>query len=263
MKIAILADIHSNLKALEAVLEDVEKQGGASGYWCLGDIVDYGPLPHECLETIRRLNSLGVSGNHDLAVAGSVSTANFAQGIDVVTNWTRTRLSREELDYLKNLPLTVTTGRFTLAHGSPRDPVWEYLTNEEAARRSLDFFTTPCCLVGHTHVPIYFQFALKDPSGAAEEILSHPHARARWAQLVPHDRRLECLIRLNDDAFLINPGSVGQPRDNDPRAAYALYDEDDCTLELRRVEYDIQATRRTMQQFGLPAWFNERLQDGI
>jgi predicted phosphodiesterase len=265
MKTAILADIHSNLKALEAVLEDIEQQGGVVQYWCLGDIVDYGPLPHECLEIIRQLKAVTIIGNHDLAVVGNLDTTEFAAGIEVVTRWTKTQLSQEELDYLKGLPLTVVAGNFTLAHGSPRDPVWEYILSRADARENLAYFETRFCLVGHTHIPLCFQFPVSEHlaeqpvSVRDRHFISAPQGDRRSTA----NRSRENLIDLNSDCFVINPGSVGQPRDNDSRAAYAIYDPDNNTLEFRRVKYDIGATQKALKEYGLPRWFGERLSQGV
>ena len=142
MRVAILADIHSNLAALEAVLMDIEQKGGGDEIWCLGDIVGYGPDPHQCLEFIRHHASLCVAGNHDLAAIGKASTDQFNPVAAEAAQWTSTRLSPHERRYLENLPLRVERGDFTLVHGSPRDPVWEYVNSASVAEINLDYFKT-------------------------------------------------------------------------------------------------------------------------
>jgi predicted phosphodiesterase len=203
MKVAILADIHANLTALETVLADVGLKGGADDFWCLGDIVGYGPDPHECIELIQRRCSICVAGNHDWAAIGKMDTSCFNPVAAEAAQWTRRQLKAEDIHYLENLPLTIQEGDFTLVHGSPRDPIWEYVMAVEEAEKNLEYFKTRYCLVGHSHFPVVFECA---------ESCS---ARA----LADGDE-----IQLGEKRLIINPGGVGQPRDNDPRAAYAIYD---------------------------------------
>jgi predicted phosphodiesterase len=246
MKIAILSDIHSNLAALQAVLKDSSAKGGVSAYWCLGDIVDYGPDPHECLEIVRQLEGLVIAGNHDCAVTGKMDINEFPAPIAVVTRWTREQLNLDELTYLSGLPLSVTEGEFTLVHGSPRDPLWEYIMSEKEARENLDKFQTAYCLIGHTHVPMYFHFPpdYNHTSGSRQAVDPRSMTYEDWHSQLQKNKRGEETVRLDGGRYIINPGGVGQPRDGDPRAAYAVYDSASGTVELRRVEYDVRATQQ-------------------
>ncbi len=264
MRCAVLSDIHGNLIALEAVLRDIEKKGGVDHYWSLGDIVDYGPQPHLCLERIFQLNALGVVGNHEYALTGQMDLKEFSESVTVVTRWTRQQMTTDDMSFLKNLPLTISSGFFTLAHGSPRDPVREYLLSGQDAAQNLSYFGTPYCLVGHTHVPLCFSFPVQN-NGQSDRPTSQaprPLSQACWEQLISRNQLGESLIQLTENRLIINPGSVGQPRDHDPRAAYAVFDSTHNTLELRRVEYDIAATQRRMAELRLPEWLIQRLSQG-
>ena len=241
MKYAVLGDIHSNLTALQAVLADLENRGGADEKWCLGDIVGYGPDPHECLEIVRTSFSLCVAGNHDLAVIGKVGIWDFNKDAAIAVRWTNLQLDKDEVAFLAGLPLKLEKDDFTLVHGSPREPVWEYLLSEPSSEENLKYFTTRHCLVGHTHRAIYFK------CGASCE--------AGWPE---SDTKLS----LTDCRYIINPGGVGQPRDNDPRAAYVLIDSQSSVIYFRRVSYDIKAVQNRMEKVGLPRWLIDRLSLG-
>ena len=241
VRYAILSDIHSNLTALEAVLADLEKLGRVDEIWCLGDSVGYGPDPHECLEIVLSRCSLCVAGNHDLVVIGKLDTSVFNQDAARAASWTRCQLNKEETGFLTGLPLIVEKGDFTLAHGSPRSPIWEYITSGKEAEENLAHLKTSFCLTGHTHVAQYFQ--CRESCNSVR-----PEAGAS--------------LKLEDSRYFINPGGVGQPRDGDPRAAYAVYDSDTATIVFRRVSYDIAAVQTRMQKAGLPLWLTERLAYG-
>ena len=157
MHTAILADIHSNLEAFTAVLEDIQWRGGADEIWCLGDIVGYGPDPHDCIELLRQSKHICIAGNHDWAVLGKLSTADFNPDAAAAISWTAQQLTPDDISYLEGLPLTLEKDDFTLAHGSPREPIWEYLFSTTAAMASYEFFTTSYCLVGHSHIPLVFR----------------------------------------------------------------------------------------------------------
>lgn len=242
VRYAILADIHANLAAFEAVLAGIEKRGGVSQIWCLGDIVGYGPDPHECIETLRRYEHISVAGNHDFAATGKIDTLNFNPDAAYAAHWTGRQLSQEDIDYLAKLPLTLGQGDFTLAHGSPRDPLYEYLLSENAARKNLTHFKTSFCLVGHSHVPLIVDF------GDAGGVSFRPFSARR---------RIELKGRL-----ILNPGSVGQPRDGNPRASYAIYDADLRVVENFRVPYAIELTQKKMAEAGLPEGLIRRLSFG-
>ncbi len=239
MRVLILSDIHANLVALETVLAD------ASDYeavWCLGDLVGYGPDPNECVTRMRALPNLKcLIGNHDKAVLGDVDLNIFNFDASAALRWTQNAVSSETLAYLRNLPEAEQFGDFTLVHGSPREPVWEYILDRFIARENFPLFNTSYCLVGHTHTPVIYREA--DSSGDCHEE-SPDYSRPR---------------ALNGQRLIINPGSVGQPRDSNPKAAYALLDTEALTWEYRRVPYDVQETQRRMRTANLPERLVTRL----
>jgi len=242
MHYAIIADIHANLAAFTAVLNDINSRGGVDELWCLGDVVGYGPDPHRCLELLRRQEHVCVAGNHDWAAIGRIDTAYFNPAAAEACNWTAQQLTPEDRQYLESLPMVLENGDFTLAHGSPREPIWEYILSDVSARENLAYFKTSFCLVGHSHVPFVF-----------EDDESHDHfcALADNAVLMLAEKRL-----------IINPGSVGQPRDGDPRASYAIYDSEAGSVAHYRVGYDIAATQTRMREYRLPESLARRLDFG-
>ena len=260
MRIAILADVHANLAALEAVLRHAEAQAATDALWCLGDTVDYGPQPSECIARLRGLGAVAVAGNHDRAATGAIGTEEFNPDAATAAVWTRARLSQDDAAYLDALPEVAyaSAGRdagpesgasgaeFTLVHGTLRDPIWEYLHSHEAALAHLERQQTPFSFVGHTHIPVLVLPGDEFPHGCELYYLEDGAGRQ-----LPVDRKL-----------VINPGGVGQPRDGDPRAAYAVYDSEQKTITVHRVEYDIPATQRLMEDAGLPRWLIERLAIG-
>jgi predicted phosphodiesterase len=243
MRYAILADIHANLAAFEAVLRDIEEKGGVDELWCLGDIVDYGPDPSACIELLKKHNPVCVVGNHDLGAIGKLDLSNFNPAAAISCQWTARQLSRSDIQYLENLPLTVTKGDFVLVHGSPAEPVFEYIVSTSIAAKNFSFFDTPYCLVGHTHVPLAFKQSDADSSAI---------------KLSPGIG-----LVLSKHRTIINPGGVGQPRDSDPRASYAIYESEGNILRLYRVSYDIDATQEKMIRAGLPMSLVLRLQEGL
>jgi len=242
MRYAILGDIHSNLAAFEAVLRDADDRGGFDKIWCLGDVVGYGPDPHECIERLCQFEHVCVAGNHDWAAIGKMDTADFNPVAALAAHWTAQQLTAEDKDYLQNLPLTLCEDDFTLAHGSPREPIWEYLLSAEAAQDNFTCFETAYCLVGHSHVPLIFELV---------------NNKAVY-RMFPEGTNL----KLGKKRMIINPGGVGQPRDGDPRASYALYDVEAHTVHHYRVEYDIQATQKKMAERELPMPLISRLSVG-
>jgi predicted phosphodiesterase len=242
MRILIISDIHANLPALEAVLSDA---GNFEAVWCLGDLVGYGPDPNECVFKIRQLpNLVCLIGNHDAAALGQLDIASFNPEARRAVLWTRQALADSSRAYLANLPEKKVLGAVTLAHGSPRHPVWEYLLDTRTATQNFSHFETSYCFVGHSHLPVIFQ--LSD---------ERQHAELR----LPEEAQV--LLKMTPRA-IYNPGSVGQPRDRDPRAAYAIYDPDQGTWEYRRVGYDIAAVQQRMQSAGLPQRHIQRLSGG-
>jgi diadenosine tetraphosphatase ApaH/serine/threonine PP2A family protein phosphatase len=242
MRYAILGDIHSNLTAFEAVLRDAGDRGGFDKIWCLGDVVGYGPDPHECIERLRQFEHVCVAGNHDWAAIGKMNTVEFNPVAARACHWTAQQLAAEDIDYLQNLPLSLCQDGFTLVHGSPREPIWEYLLSIESAQDNFAYFETAYCLVGHSHVPLIFELAGN---------------RAAY-RMFPEGANL----KLGKKRLIINPGGVGQPRDGDPRASYALYDTEARTVYHYRVEYDIPATQKKMAERGLPMPLIMRLSVG-
>ncbi|MDP7416117.1 MAG: metallophosphoesterase family protein [Dehalococcoidales bacterium] len=239
MRYAIIADIHANLAAFTAVLEDIEKQGGVNEIWCLGDVVGYGPDPHQCLELLRQKNHICIAGNHDWAAVGKIDTAYFNPDAAAACHWTARQLSPEDIKYLESLSLILERAEFTLAHGSPREPTGEYIISTSIAKVNFNLFQSPYCLVGHYHVPLVF----KEEGDTCSA-----------SQFLPNVG-----LALGKSRLIINPGGVGQPRDGDPRASYAIYDRENKIVRLYRIPYDIAATQDKMIQHGLPIHLVVRL----
>jgi diadenosine tetraphosphatase ApaH/serine/threonine PP2A family protein phosphatase len=243
MRILVVSDIHANLTALDTVIQNA---GDYDRVWCLRDIVSYGPEPNECINRSRAFDVLCLAGNHDLAAVGKLDLEEFSQDARDVIDWTRDRLTAESVDWLKTLPLTVVLAEYgiTSVHGSPRDPIWEYVVRPAEAGRSLELIDTPIGLNGHTHVQITFR---KPTYGLG---------------IVREQPVVDAPVSLTLDRMLINPGSVGQPRDDDVRAAFAVIDLEAMTLTHRRVQYDIAATQKLMKQAKLPDRLIRRLRFG-
>ncbi len=241
MRYLVVSDLHANLAALESVLADA---GQFDAIWCLGDIVGYGPDPNECVELLRQHELVCLSGNHDWAALNKLDLATFNTDARTAATWTQRMLTDEVHAYLDALPSLVEEGGFTLAHGSPRQPVWEYILDPLVASINFMHFSTQYCLVGHTHTAVVYQ---QNTNGEG--------CRVRFPQ---YDRP----IPLDKTRLIINPGSVGQPRDADPRAAYAILDTRAMMWEHRRVAYPIEETQNRMRQHGLPHRLVTRLQYG-
>ena len=244
MRCAIVADIHSNLAAFMAVLVDVEQQGEVDEVWCLGDIVGYGPEPHQCIELLRQTNHLCVAGNHDLAAIGEIDTHEFNPDAVAVCQWTAKELTPRDVDYIRSLPLVVERDDFTLVHGSPREPIWEYILSISAAKENFTYFKSKFCLVCHSHVPMVFKYG-KGGSCSFSQFST------------------DATLGLGEERLIINPGAVGQPRDGDPRASYAIYDSEAGQIKLHRVPYDIGATQAKMVEQRLPMRLVARLSHGV
>jgi predicted phosphodiesterase len=244
MRCAIIADIHANLDAFKAVLLDIKEQGEVEEIWCLGDIIGYGPDPHQCIELLRRTNHICVAGNHDLAVIGEVDTHQFNPDAVAACEWTSRQLTPQDVLYIKELPLVIERGDFTLVHGSPREPVWEYILSISTASENFTYFKSKYCLVCHSHVPAVFRLG---KGGVCS-----------FNKFLP-----ESALGLGEGRLIINPGSVGQPRDGDPRASYAIYDSEAEQIRLRRVPYDITATQSKMVGLRLPMRLVARLSRGV
>jgi diadenosine tetraphosphatase ApaH/serine/threonine PP2A family protein phosphatase len=241
MRILLISDIHANLTAFQKVLDDAAGQWDE--VWCLGDIIGYGPDPNECVALLREQTHISLCGNHDWAGLGKIDISIFNRDARSAIEWTQAQLTNETIDYLSSLSGSTLKEPFTLAHASPREPIWEYIADTAVATANLDHFDTPYCLVGHTHVAVTF---LYDPTWGMR------------IKMPDYDQPL----KLGSGRFIINPGSVGQPRDADPRAAYALLDTEALTFQHRRVAYPIQETQSRMMQHGLPSRLIARLQYG-
>jgi diadenosine tetraphosphatase ApaH/serine/threonine PP2A family protein phosphatase len=242
MRYAILADIHANLAAFEAVLEDIEAKGGVDELWCLGDVVGYGPDPGACIDLLKKHCSVCVAGNHDLGTIGRLDLSYFNPTAVSACRWTAGQLSPSDVQYLESLPQTITRGDFCLVHGSPAEPVLEYIMSTGIAAKNFAFFTSRFCLVGHTHAPLAF----KQAAAGCSSIMLSPNIG----------------LVLGAHRMIVNPGGVGQPRDGDPRASYAIYESEGSVLRLYRVSYDIDATQDKMVRAGLPMSLISRLQEG-
>ncbi len=228
-KYAILADIHANLQALEAVLDDLKQQGCAHAV-CLGDIVGYNANPKECLDIIRGMNIPCVQGNHDGYVGGDDALGDFNPDAARAVEWTRQQLPEEGRRWLSELPLTQTVAGFTVVHATLDEPSrWGYVFDKLAAAAHFQHQSTPVCFFGHTHVPVAFVKDSVVRGGSYSEFKIEPGKQ-----------------------YFINPGSVGQPRDGDPKAAYAIYDMESATVGLRRVEYDVPGAQGAIEGAGLP-----------
>ncbi|CAN5737563.1 metallophosphoesterase family protein [soil metagenome] len=240
MRICVVSDVHSNLPALEAVLAAAAPYDAV---WHLGDIVGYGPQPNEVIARLAGEDAIGVRGNHDAAAIGQLSVEAFNDDAREAIEWTATQLGSASREWLAELPDRREVADFTLVHGSPRDPTWEYVFSTSAARGNLSAFGTFHCLLGHTHVPLCFRVDDR-----------------RVETIVPDGLPLE-LDRQR--RALINPGSVGQPRDGDPRASVMVIDTDANALTWHRVEYDVRAVQQLMRAVGLPSRLSQRLSLGI
>jgi len=242
MRIAITSDIHANLVALDAVLEHA---GPVDAIWNMGDAVGYGPQPSECITRLCEFGAIWVAGNHERAATGAISTDEFNPAAATAAQWTANRLAADERAFLDALPETRIEGDFTLVHGSLRWPIWEYLVDFETARAHLSLQQTPFGFVGHTHIPMQVTELPEDRQGC------------ELHRLADGD-----IVELGESRLVLNPGSVGQPRDGDKRASYGLLDTDARTFILRRVEYDIASTQKLMGEAELPHWLIERLAIG-
>jgi diadenosine tetraphosphatase ApaH/serine/threonine PP2A family protein phosphatase len=246
MRVLILSDIHANLPAFEGVLADVKKRAlNHDTVWCLGDVIGYGAEPNGCVELLRSLTQHCLPGNHDYAVLGKLDLGTFHEAAAHAVLWTRDQLTQNNREWLESRQVTQTFGDFTLVHGSPREPIWEYLIDVAAAEDNFGAFKTQVCLVGHTHVPLTF---IEDTSsGNVRVVFPEPG--------VPFTLRKQ-------SRYILNPGGVGQPRDGDPRAAYALLDTEARVWTTYRADYDVAAEQHAMREAGLPARLIERLEYG-
>jgi predicted phosphodiesterase len=240
VRIAVISDIHGNLHALEAVLESIAEEAPEK-IWCLGDVVGYGPRPNRCCALVAERAELCLIGNHDLGVLGRLDLDEFTHDAAASARWTAEVLSDESRAYLESLEPQNVREDVELYHASPRDPVWEYVLSPEVAIASLETTRAPLVLVGHSHVPLRYGWE-QQALALCEEGTHVDLARERW---------------------LLNPGSVGQPRDGDARAAYVLLDFEAKRADFKRVRYEVEKTQEEIRKRGLPEALAERLAHGI
>jgi diadenosine tetraphosphatase ApaH/serine/threonine PP2A family protein phosphatase len=241
MRILVISDIHANFNALQSVLADA---GAVDSIWCLGDVVGYGPDPNDCIDLLRTLpNLVCLRGNHDAAALGQIDLEAFNREARLSARWMRSILTADSMLFLQGLEEKIIQGDVTLAHGSPRNPVWEYLLDTYTATANFNYFQTRFCFVGHTHLPIAYM--------EVEET-----KEVQW-KIIQSEEPLALNTRT-----IINPGSVGQPRDHDPRAAYAIFYPETQLWEPHRVAYDIAGVQQRIYQNGLPRRHAMRLSQG-
>jgi diadenosine tetraphosphatase ApaH/serine/threonine PP2A family protein phosphatase len=242
VRIAIVSDIHGNRQAFEAVLDSIE-ESGCQEMWCLGDLVGYGADPDACVELARRHAAVCLAGNHDLGVCGALPLEEFSRGAALAAQWTRETISAQTREFLESLEPSNLEEILGLYHASPRDPVWEYVLSPLQAELCLDVQQHRICLVGHSHVAL--SFWREDGSAATGQTRTDGEE-----------------ISLERGEWLINPGSVGQPRDGDPRAAWLELDTGALQAVYRRVEYDIAGAAAAIRAARLPDSLAERLEYG-
>jgi predicted phosphodiesterase len=245
LRIAVFSDVHSNLPALESVLAAVE-ESGAEQLWCLGDVVGYGADPDACTALVRERADVCLVGNHDLAVLGGLDISSFSDTAAVAVEWTREQASESTLEFLRGLGPVASREGVGMFHASPRDPVWEYVLSVEDAEAGLDAQEERVGLIGHSHISLFFSRPNGSPGGQA-----HGAAAGDGA-----------VLGLESGGWLVNPGSVGQPRDGDSRAAWLELDTEAWTARFHRVPYDIAAAADSILAAGLPSHLAERLQVG-
>jgi predicted phosphodiesterase len=241
MRVAVISDVHGNARALEAVLAALE-HAGTDALWCLGDTVGYGARPNECCAVVESAADLSLAGNHDLVVAGVLGLEEFSHDAAVAARWSREQLDDRSGAWLSGLEPQARAEGLELYHASPRDPVWEYVLSEQVALASLEATSSPAVLVGHSHVALAL--------GIVDGVLAGGLAPAGSS------------VSFAEHRWLLNPGSVGQPRDGDPRAAYAVLDLEQRVAEFQRVEYDVAGTQSEIRNAGLPETLAARLERG-
>jgi predicted phosphodiesterase len=239
MKFAIIADIHGNLEAFQVVLEDAKKQQ-VTHYACLGDVVGYNANPKECLDIVRTMNMPCVKGNHDEYCSSDEHLEGFNPAAAEAVNWTRTQLSEDDRQWLRDLKYSRMVTNFTIVHATLDGPQrWGYVFDKLAAAASFTYQNTSVCFFGHTHVPVAFVKDSVVRGGTYSKFKTEPGKK-----------------------YFVNVGAVGQPRDNNPKCAYVIYDTIDGTIEIRRLDYDIAAAQKKILAAGLPERLAERLAYG-
>ncbi|HEV2075970.1 MAG TPA: metallophosphoesterase family protein [Thermoleophilaceae bacterium] len=241
-RVAVVSDVHGNLPALEAVIADIDASG-ADATWCLGDLVGYGAQPDECVARAREACRLCLVGNHDLVVLGRLDVSTFSAHAAEAALWTRERIGTEAADFLGGLEPADASGPVGLYHGSPRDPVWEYLLSNDAAEASMELMDSRVGAIGHSHVALAFR---RGQNGRAA------------GEVAPGGTTAD----LSEGDWILNPGAVGQPRDGDPRAAWLMLDLERWTATWHRVDYPIDDAADAIRRAGLPDMLADRLYVG-
>ena len=245
--VLLLSDIHGNLPALETVIDDAYRRTDITSVWVMGDSVGYGAQPNEVVERLRLLPNLAmVKGNHEAAAMGEISIINFNPSAAAAAAWTADALTTDTRDYLTSLPLVTISLGITLCHGTPRNPIWEYMLTSQTAEMNLGHFDTAGCIHGHTHIPSVFG----------------RYVSANWHVIQARD---DDVFQLEFTRWLVNPGSVGQPRDGDPRASYALLrliDDEVPQIQFHRAEYDVAKAQDLILDAHLPSTLAYRLSVG-
>ena len=241
MRYGLISDIHGNLEALTVVINELEKRN-VDEVLCLGDIIGYGPDPEECVDLVKRHANVILAGNHDYAAMGMLDISYFNPHARRAIEWTAGQISDETRKFLKERPLMMVYDDFTIVHATPAEPEkWNYILSLEDAADNFAHFHNQVCFIGHSHVPVIIA---KDEQGKIS-VRKGPE------------------IHLQDnEKYIINIGSVGQPRDLDPRAAFAIFDTESKHYELLRVAYDVQTTQQKILKIGLPYFLAERLAKG-
>ncbi|HET6997563.1 MAG TPA: metallophosphoesterase family protein [Solirubrobacterales bacterium] len=245
MRAAVLSDVHSNQPALEAVLSAIDETG-VEELWCLGDVVGYGAQPDACAELIRERCDVCLVGNHDLAVLGGLDISTFSETAAAAVEWTREHASAATLEFLRGLEPAGSRAGIGLFHASPRDPIWEYVLSIEQAEAALDAQEERVAVIGHSHVSLFFARPVGAEPGATQGAQAGDEAQ----------------LNIESGDWLLNPGSVGQPRDSDPRAGWLELDTEEWIARFHRVEYDVETAAATILSAGLPSQLAERLAVG-
>jgi predicted phosphodiesterase len=240
MRVAVISDVHANYHALQAVLEEIDA-GNVDALWCLGDTVGYGPRPNDCCAAVEERADHCLVGNHDLVVLGELTVSDFNDEAAAAALWTSQVLTQPSRAFLERLKPLAEVDGVDLFHASARDPVWEYVLTEEAARATLELSDAALVLVGHSHVALALTLNGHEVGGGLAPAGSEFELQGRW---------------------LLNPGSVGQPRDGDPRAAWLLLDLERRFAAFHRVAYSIEQTQAEMRERGLPRVLAARLARG-
>jgi diadenosine tetraphosphatase ApaH/serine/threonine PP2A family protein phosphatase len=245
VRAAVISDIHANLPALEATLESIEA-AEVEEIWCLGDVVGYGAQPDACAELVRERCAACLVGNHDLAVLGALDVATFSDAAAAAVDWTRSNAREPTFEFLRGLEPSGGREGIALFHASPRDPIWEYVLSVEQAEACFEVQPGPVALIGHSHVALFFVSPEPGEAGETRGVQSGDGT----------------LLDLDSGRWLINPGSVGQPRDGDPRAAWLELETEERSCRFHRVAYDVDSAADSIVAAGLPPHLGERLHAG-